>query len=72
MKDVQCYELFGGIALKNHASSFNLPAHLVYANNVQCFSCFFFQCHCYAMLVSQVVFYFVSMKELCGLMRNST
>ena len=22
MKDVQCYELFGGIALKNHASSF--------------------------------------------------
>ena len=22
MKDVQCYELFGGIALKNHAFSF--------------------------------------------------
>ena len=22
MKDVQCYELFGGIALKNHACSF--------------------------------------------------
>ena len=22
MKGVQCYELFGGIALKNHASSF--------------------------------------------------
>ena len=24
MKDVQCYELFGGIALKNHAFSFHL------------------------------------------------
>ena len=24
MKDVQCYELFGGIALKNHAFSFSL------------------------------------------------
>ena len=23
MKDVQCYELFGGIALKNHAFSFS-------------------------------------------------
>ena len=23
MKDVQCYELFGGIALKNHAFSFH-------------------------------------------------
>ena len=23
MKDVQCYEIFGGIALKNHASSFH-------------------------------------------------
>ena len=22
MKDIQCYELFGGIALKNHAFSF--------------------------------------------------
>ena len=28
MKGVQCYELFGGIALKNHAFSFlNRPAH---------------------------------------------
>ena len=24
MKDVQCYELFGGIALKNHAFSFSI------------------------------------------------
>ena len=24
MKDVQCYELFGGIALKDHAFSFQL------------------------------------------------
>ena len=24
MKDVQCYELFGGIAPKNHAFSFNI------------------------------------------------
>ena len=23
MKDVQCYELFGGISLKNHAFSFH-------------------------------------------------
>ena len=23
MKDVQCYEIFGGIALKNHAFSFS-------------------------------------------------
>ena len=23
VKDVQCYELFGGIALKNHAFSFS-------------------------------------------------
>ena len=28
MKGVQCYEIFGGIALKNHAFSF----HLEYAN----------------------------------------
>ena len=26
MRDVQCYELFGGIALKNHAFSFSLLA----------------------------------------------
>ena len=26
MKDVQCYELFGGIALKNHAFSFSFIA----------------------------------------------
>ena len=25
MKGVQCHELFGGIALKNHASSFSSP-----------------------------------------------
>ena len=24
MKDVQCYELFGGIALKDHAFSFSI------------------------------------------------
>ena len=29
MKDVQCYELFRGIALKNHASSFHLHERLV-------------------------------------------
>ena len=28
MKDVQCYELFGGIALKNHAFSFFYIFHL--------------------------------------------
>ena len=28
MKDVQCYELFGGIALKNHAFSFFLTLDL--------------------------------------------
>ena len=27
MKDVQCYELFGGIALKNHAFSFFMYVH---------------------------------------------
>ena len=26
MRDVQCYELFGGIALKNHSFSFSLFA----------------------------------------------
>ena len=25
MKDVQCYELFGGITLKNHAFSYFFP-----------------------------------------------
>ena len=30
MKDVQCYELFGGIALKNHAFSFfHFTFHIV-------------------------------------------
>ena len=28
MKDVQCYELFGGIAPKNHAFSFNLDFNI--------------------------------------------
>ena len=28
MKGVQCYELFGGIALKNHAFSFSLSAKI--------------------------------------------
>ena len=28
MKDVQCYELFGGIALKNHAFSFHFQSNL--------------------------------------------
>ena len=40
MKDVQCYELFGGIALKNHAFSFhfrskhlhNLPTSITIGN----------------------------------------
>ena len=27
MKDVQCYELFGGIALKNHAFSLLISAN---------------------------------------------
>ena len=27
VKDVQCYELFGGIALKNHAFSFHFIFH---------------------------------------------
>ena len=29
MKDVQCYELFGGIALKNHAFSFHFHKEAV-------------------------------------------
>ena len=29
VKDVQCYELFGGIALKNHAFSFIAPRALI-------------------------------------------
>ena len=28
MKDVQCYELFGGIALKNHVFSFSFFFHI--------------------------------------------
>ena len=28
MKDVQCYELFGGITLKNHAFSFFYHFHV--------------------------------------------
>ena len=32
MKDVQCYELFGGIALKNHALSFFIFIMLPYIN----------------------------------------
>ena len=31
MKDVQCYELFGGIALKNHAFSFSFSIATVNA-----------------------------------------
>ena len=35
MKGVQCYDLFGGIALKNHAFSFNsLSVHL-FADDTQ-------------------------------------
>ena len=30
MKDVQCYELFGVIALKNHTFSFSLLADFVF------------------------------------------
>ena len=29
MKDVQCYELFGGIARKNHAFSFHFNARQI-------------------------------------------
>ena len=29
MKGVQCYEIFGGIALKNHAFSFHAVFHIV-------------------------------------------
>ena len=38
MKGVQCYELFGGIALKNHAFSFFISFHpnLIDAGD-QCF-----------------------------------
>ena len=28
MKDVECYELFGGIALKNHAFSFHFQVEI--------------------------------------------
>ena len=33
MKDVQCYELFGGIALKNHAFSYSKNVEKHYAMN---------------------------------------
>ena len=34
MKDVQCYELFGGIALKNHAFSFSIQ-YAVFRNSIR-------------------------------------
>ena len=42
MKDVQCYELFGGIALKNHAFSF--------------FSFFIYVCLIYVCLLTEIEF----------------
>ena len=42
MKDVQCYELFGGIALKNHAFSF----HFFIYSCILFFDVFFGH-HCY-------------------------
>ena len=33
MKGVQCYELFGGIALKNHAFSFFIDSHFVLSHS---------------------------------------
>ena len=38
MKDVQCYELFGGITLKNYAFSFSrsLMAFLQHAGDMLC------------------------------------
>ena len=32
MKNVQCYELFGGIALKNHAFSFSITETSIMQN----------------------------------------
>ena len=43
MKGVQCYELFGGIALKNHALSFFSFIKIIFLNilNLQfLFSCY--------------------------------
>ena len=43
MKDVQCYELFGGIALRNHAFSFSLGVRrrqvLILPNEIVCALC---------------------------------
>ena len=35
MKDVQCYELFGGIALKNHAFSFYIFTVIIIVPNMR-------------------------------------
>ena len=35
MKDVQCYELFGGIALKNHAFSLFLLSNVYSGKSIQ-------------------------------------
>ena len=35
MKGVQCYELFGGIALKNHTFSFSFGTHVRPTEQVQ-------------------------------------
>ena len=35
MKDVQCYEIFGGIALKNHAFSFHFHRAVEISTNVK-------------------------------------
>ena len=34
MKDVQCYELFGGIALKNHEFSFSKWNNVYVSNDI--------------------------------------
>ena len=47
MKDVQCYELFGGIALKNHAFSFffSFDSHMLGNAMLGVFSYFFMLIH---------------------------
>ena len=54
MKGVQCYELFGGIALKIHTFSFfNIKGVLsMYAPIVKCVMCECVMCECYMCVLS--------------------
>ena len=61
MKDVQCYELFVGIALKNHAFSFSC----INLHHAQCFYSVGFS----LFYVHTVAVFLV--KGLCALRRNS-